>query len=78
MPNLDKKNLKTLIIILSTFTICTSIYFLKQNTIEEILFIFSSIIGLVLIRNSFQEDKQRKTIYSLMTKSNYLTNSLKE
>jgi signal transduction histidine kinase len=78
MPNLDKKNLKTLVIILTTVTICTSIYFLKETRIDEILFIFSAIIGLVLIRNSFQEERQRKNIYSLMTKSNNLTTRLKE
>lgn len=78
MHNSDRKNLKSLIIVLITITICTSIYLIKETLIDEILFIFSAIIGLVLIRNSFQEDKQRKNIYSLMSKSNDITNRLKE
>lgn len=78
MHKIDKHNLKTLIVILTTITICTSIYFIKETLVDEILFIFSAIIGLVLIRNSFQEDKQRKTIYSLMSKSSDITKRLKE
>lgn len=74
----NRKNLKTLVIVLITITICTSIYFLKNSTLDEVLFIVSMIIGIVLIRNSFQEEGQRKNIYSLMSKATDLNNRLKE
>ncbi len=78
MPKSEKRNLKTLIIILITITICTAIYFLKDSVVEEVLFLISAVVGLILIRNSFQEESQRKTIYSLMEKSVEVNNRFKE
>lgn len=78
MHNLYKKNLKSLIVILFTITICACIFYSKDSFIDEILFIFSAIIGSVLVHITFQEEEQRKTIYSLINKSNDITKRLKE
>lgn len=73
-----KKSSKNLIIFLSIVTICTVIYFLSDSNTDQILFILSLVIGIVLIRNIIQEDKQKKTIISLVNKSNDINNRLKE
>ena len=74
----NKGYLKNLIVILIVITICVSVYLFVETSMEEMLFIFSMIIGVVLIRNSFQEDQQRRTIYSLIAKSNQVHSRLNE
>ncbi|MBP9763404.1 MAG: HAMP domain-containing histidine kinase [Candidatus Pacebacteria bacterium] len=74
----NKHSIKTLIVSLIVITICTSIYFFIESKFDEIIFIFSIIIGLILIRNSFQEDRQVKTIYLLVDKLKEINERLLE
>ncbi len=73
-----EKSLKTLIVVLIAITICTSIFFFVETKTEEMLFIFSIIIGIILIRNSFLEDSQRRNIFSLVEKSEIVHTRLEE
>jgi signal transduction histidine kinase len=79
MPSENKKrSSKTLILALIVITICTSVYFFIESTLDQMLFVFSIIIGIILIRNSIQEDRQIATVYSLMSKSKNIHIQLEE
>lgn len=69
---------KTAITALTAITICTVIFFFKETKIEDMLFIFSVILGIVLIRNSIQEESQNKNILSLISKSEDMNERLRE
>ncbi len=74
----NKISFKTLSVILLTITICVTIFFFVANTLDQILFYISLIIGFLLIRNSFQEEKNTKIISSLLSSATDLHFRLKE
>lgn len=79
MPDENKKRTnKTLLLILIVLTICTSVFLFIENLSDQILFAISVLIGIILIRNSFQENRQFETIKSLVEKSKVMSNQLKE
>lgn len=79
MPNAyTKRPFKTIIVSLIVLTICTSTYFFIETIFDQMLFVFSIIIGIILIRNSFQQDKQVAVMYSLVSKSKNMHSQLEE
>lgn len=79
MPNTYKKPpVKTIALSLIVLAICTTIYFFIETVFDQILFFFSIIFGIILIRNLFQQDKQLEVIHSLVYKSKDTHSQLKE
>lgn len=79
MPNTYKKPpVKTIALSLIVLAICTTIYFFIETVFNQILFFFSIIFGIILIRNLFQQDKQLEVIHSLVYKSKDTHSQLKE
>lgn len=78
MHNRKSISSKTLIIFLITITVCTVIFFFKDSNIENMLFIFSIIIGIVLLRNSVLENSQNNNILSVLSASKDINIRLKE
>ena len=79
MPNAYKKPpVKTIALSLTVLAICTTIYFFIETVFDQILFFFSIIFGIILIRNLFQQDKQLEVIHSLVYKSKDTHSQLKE
>lgn len=75
-----KKNNKTKIIIITllAITICVSVFFSIENLTDEILFLFSIIISVLLIKNIYQEEKNYKIINGLISNAKDLHFRLKE
>lgn len=79
MPDENKKRTnKTLLLVLIVLTICTSVFLFIETLSDEILFAMSVLIGIILIRNSFQENQQFETMRSLVAKSKNMNSRLKE
>ncbi|MFA7193982.1 MAG: HAMP domain-containing sensor histidine kinase [Candidatus Paceibacterota bacterium] len=79
MPDENKKRTnKTLLLVLIVLTICTSVFLFTETLSDQILFAISVLIGIILIRNSFQENQQFETMRSLVAKSKNMNVQLKE
>lgn len=69
---------KTVIITLLTITICISVFLSIESITDEILFLFSIIISVLLIKNIYQEEKNYKIINGLISNAKDLHFRLKE